>query len=319
MIEHLALLVALVTFGVAALSDIESRRVKNILWVPAFAIGLILLALRGGMVLDAPQQEQMILAIRISISLGFIIPLALAFWYTGLFGGADARALIVLAILLPQYPSDAVVIAGMSFPLLEPTVGIFSISALTNGLLLTAAYPLWLYARNTLNGEFTTLWAFVAIRLPVSSLPTTHGKLVQTPDTMTFHGLDLDALRMYLQWRGIDLTDLHEQPHLYRNHPPTDPQPVGDGRIPNTDTLLTDGGMNELQCVDDDWCAEAFLDEYSAYGTDPQTLRDGLDLIADADSVWVTPGIPLIVSFFLGIVTAALIGDILAAGLEPLS
>lgn len=307
MIDVFAIAVALVTFGVASWSDIKTRRIKNILWVPAFVIGLALLVARLVSVQGEPSHAQVMLAIQIGISFGFIIPLALAFWSYGLFGGADARALIVLAVLAPRFPEDPITVANYAFPLYESAVGVFSMSALTNGLLLTAAYPLWLYVRNIRHRTFLTPWAFVAVRLSITQIMTAHGKLVQTPDGMTFNGLDLDALRMYLRWRGLTLDDIRSDPEHYRTTLPDETHPVGDGRV------MADGGV-----PDDAWGAEYFLSEYSAYGTTPETLREGLDLLANRDIVWVTPGLPLIVSFFLGLVTAILIGDVLSLALEAI-
>lgn len=336
MIDLFAVTVALITFGAASWSDIKTRRIKNALWIPAFVIGIALLAARLVEAQTLPQTNQTILAIQFAISFGFIIPLALAFWSYGLFGGADARGLIVLALLVPRFPDVPFTIANTTFPIFDPTLGIFSIAALTNGLLLTAAYPLWVYTRNLRNRVGATLWAFVAVRTPTEDLMNMHGKLVQSPDGMTFGGLDLDALRMYVRWRDTALEHIRANPDAYRTTAPTDPQDVGDGRInPRLEDRQTDvdrmldaassadgDGKTAAQTEpagDDEWAAESFLDDHYAYGTTPKTLRDGLEVIVSNDHVWVTPGIPLIVSFFIGIVSALILGDILAVGIAALS
>ncbi len=325
MIDLFAVIVALITFGAAAWSDIKNRRIRNAIWLPAFVIGVSLLAARLVSVQTAPQADQTILAIQIAISFGFIIPLTLAFWAYGFFGGADARGLIVLSLLVPRFPDIPFKIANTTFPIFEPTLGVFSIAALTNGLLLTAAYPLWVYTRNLRRRCGTTLWAFVAVRTPIDKVMSRHGKLVQSTTGMTFGGLDLDALRMYVRWRGTNLEEIRANPDTYRHTAPTEPRDVGDGRIDpemdhqtDVDQLLAEAkrdpeDRDNKPVEDDEWAAEEFLSGHYAYGTTPETLRDGLEVVTSNEQVWVTPGIPLIVSFFIGIVSTLIFGDILAA------
>ncbi|MFB6304080.1 MAG: A24 family peptidase C-terminal domain-containing protein, partial [Haloferacaceae archaeon] len=73
---------------------------------------------------------------------------------------------------------------------------------------------------------------------------------------------------------------------------------------------------------DDPWAAERFLDEIegSAYGTTPETLREGLETVVERDTVWISPGIPFLVPTFGGLVVGLTYGDVLfgflsAAGL----
>ena len=90
----------------------------------------------------------------------------------------------------------------------------------------------------------------------------------------------------------------------------------------------SDGGVPAEESADqfgtagtaDPWGAEAFLDdiEGSAYGTDPETLRDGLELLVGTDEAWVSPGIPFLVPMFVGLVAALTYGDVLYALLSAL-
>jgi preflagellin peptidase FlaK len=76
--------------------------------------------------------------------------------------------------------------------------------------------------------------------------------------------------------------------------------------------------------ADDPWGAAAFLAaiDSSAYGTTPEQLRAGLDVLAERETVWLTPGLPFIVPMAVGLVVGLLYGDLLYAllaivGLAP--
>ncbi len=45
---------------------------------------------------------QRLFLIRVAISLGFVIPLSYGFWLIGGFGGADAKAFMLIAVLVPS-------------------------------------------------------------------------------------------------------------------------------------------------------------------------------------------------------------------------
>jgi preflagellin peptidase FlaK len=200
---------------------------------------------------------------------------------------------------------------------------------LTNTVVLGLAYPVAVALRNLLRRDVAPVM-LLAHRAPVTALPEAHGRLMETVDGYTRSGLDLDALRMYLRWRGTTLSALRADPEGHR-----DPASVGatydptDGAVdadrdarapPATDSAAesetradTDTGSRAPADADDPWAAERFLDDIdgTAYGTDPETLREGLAVVVDRESVWVSPGIPFVVPMFLGLVAALTYGDLL--------
>jgi preflagellin peptidase FlaK len=304
-IPDLLRLVAVPALGWAAVRDVSTRRVTNDLWWPLAFLGAVLLAWDGVVALGQPGAFTPF-AVRAAFSLLFVVPLAYAFWYVGGFGGADARAFMVLAVLFPTYPYYEV--AGRALPEVQTAVGVFSLTVLTNTVLLGLAYPLVLGARNALDGEFSVVM-FVGQRVAVRDLPEVHGSLLEDADGgFTRNGLDLDALRMYLRWRGLTLADLRTDPEL--RDPATLPEEPND---PTDGAVATDGSG-------DPWGAAAFLDsiDHSAYGTTPAQLRAGLDLLADREDVWVTPGVPFLLPLFVGLVVALTFGDILFYVLDAL-
>ncbi|MFC7205141.1 prepilin peptidase [Haloferax namakaokahaiae] len=302
--------------------DIRTRRVPNVVWYPLAALGLVLLAWELLGVFPIETVFDRLYLVRAGLSVFFIIPLSYLFWRLGGFGGADAKALMVFAILLPTFPSYAV--GGTVFPLTRTTLGVFSMTILTNTVILGLGYPLMLAARNLAAGEFEFPISFVGRKVSVPSLSTAHGRLFESPDGITRNGLDLDALRMYLRWRGLTLADVRENPGSLR-----DPATIGETFDPTDGAVhrepATDGGVvasdgdragvadGDEELADDPWGADAFLDsiEGTAYGTTPEKLRGGLELVAERESVWISPGIPFIVPMFVGLVVAFVYGDIL--------
>jgi preflagellin peptidase FlaK len=196
------------------------------------------------------------------------------------------------------------------------TLGVFSMTVLTNTVVLAAAYPLGLLVRNLADGEVTFPVALFGRRIDVSALPTAHGRLFETPEGFTRSGLDVDALRMYLRWRGTSLAAVQSNPEWARDpgsidetHDPTDGAVDEDSDPP---TPRVDDDFDPDRDPDDPWGAAAFLDdiEGTAYGTSPEKLRGGLDVVTDREAVWLSPGIPFIVPMFLGTLVAFVYGDV---------
>jgi preflagellin peptidase FlaK len=314
-------LLAVPVFGWTAYRDIKTRRVPNKTWLPLAVLAVILLCWDTYAVVTGPTSGHRFF-IQVALSLGLVAPLAYGFWLIGGFGGADAKAFILIAVLFPVYPTYY--LAGVALPLAPSRVGVFSLTILSNTVLAGVVYPLGVGVSNLARGRFA-LAMFVGKPVAVERVTEAYGRLLETPDGFTRAGLDLDALRMYLQWRGGSLAGLRADPDTYR-HPeslPEEPNPPGDG------SFVTDGGEPSNarrgspehssdgsappESSADPWGAEQFLDDIdgSAYGTDPETLRAALELLADADEVWVSPGIPFLVPMFAGLVTALVYGDVL--------
>ncbi|EMA67783.1 peptidase A24A prepilin type IV [Halorubrum aidingense JCM 13560] len=318
-------------FAWAALRDVRTRRLPNRLWPPLYAFGALLLVWEGATLWPFAGFDGRLFLVQAAISLLFVAPLGYAFWYLGAFGGADAKALIALAILFPTFPEYAV--AGTTLPLVETQIGVFSLTILTNTVLLGLAYPIGLAATNLVRGE-RSVSMFLARPVATDSLPDRHGRLFEDDAGPTRHGLDLDALRMYLRWRGITLADLRADPDRFR-----DPDGVGETFDPTDGGThvgpRTDGGtvteaagestagesadgesvVGEPAGGDDPWAAERFLSsiDHGAYGTDAETLRGGVAVVARADRVMVSPGMPFVVPMAVGLVVSLGYGDALFA------
>ncbi len=316
-------LLVIPVFGWAALRDVRTRRLPNRLWPPLYAFGFFLLAFEAARLWPFVGFEGRLFVIQAAISLLFVAPLGYAFWYLGAFGGADAKALIALAIVFPTFPTY--VVGTTVLPIVVTDIGVFSLTILTNTVLLGLAYPVGLGAYNLLHGR-RTLTMFLARPVEVDSLSERHGRLFEDASGTTRSGLDLDALRMYLRWRGLTLSELRDDPDRLRDpatvtetFDPTDGAtrvgPVTDGGEVRDGPEEHRDGEDPATPADDPWAAERFLASIdgTAYGTDVGTLREGLDVVSRRDTVWVSPGMPFVVPMFLGLVVAVVYGDVLFA------
>ncbi|AUV83775.1 peptidase A24 [Salinigranum rubrum] len=329
-VPDLLRLVAIPVLGWAAFSDIRTRRVPNRLWLPLAGLGVLLLVWDLITHLPPATFDDRLFLVQVGVSVLFVVPFSYLFWRLGGFGGADAKALIALALLLPTYP--VYFLPSMALPLVEAPLGVFSFTVLTNTVVVAVVYPLAIGARNLLAGDIAPTMLF-GRRVDVTDLPSEHGRLFETLDGYTRGGLDLDALRMYLRWRGSSFETLFGAPEALRDPATVDEtfDPT-DGRV-DPPGVVTDGGMAhdaeatdhqnpsitvpdadvDVDAFDDPWAAEQFLDsiEGTAYGTTPETLRDGLELVSARERVWISPGIPFLVPMFVGLLLAFAYGDVL--------
>lgn len=295
-------LVCLPVLGWAAYRDLETRRVSNRVWPPLVVLGIALLAWDGWRVYTE-NADGSLFGIRVVLSVGVVAVLGFVFWWVGAFGGADAKALATVCVLFPSTPRYLV--GSTTIPIAE-TSGVFSLSVLTNAVLVAAIVPLVLFFGNVFAGR-VSLVGFVGRPVPWTALPRTHGRLLARPNGLDT-GIDLDALRMYLAWRGASLTELRATPERARDPAslPANSFPPGDGTV----EPATDGGTTR-----DPWGAAAFLDSLDgdAYGTTPDRLRGALDAAVTEERLWITPGIAFLVALFFGLCLALVYGDLLYA------
>lgn len=124
-LDPVRIILAVVMLGIATASDVKKREVSDIIWIVFGALGAILI------LFSANIGEELI---KVGISM-IVAPIALLIWRFGLFGGADAFALIALAVLVP------------GITLSENQVTPFTI--LTNAVLLSITPMLINITRNT--------------------------------------------------------------------------------------------------------------------------------------------------------------------------
>jgi len=91
-VYNIRILSALIMLSIATTIDVWKREVNDILWIIFGAISVVLIFFE-------PSMTNSIINIGVSL---IVAPIALLIWRVGIFGGADALGLIVLAALAPQ-------------------------------------------------------------------------------------------------------------------------------------------------------------------------------------------------------------------------
>jgi len=91
-VYNVRILSALIMLSIATTIDVWKREINDILWIVFGAISVVLIFFEPSMT-DS--------LVNIGVSL-IVAPIALLIWRVGIFGGADALGLIVLAALAPQ-------------------------------------------------------------------------------------------------------------------------------------------------------------------------------------------------------------------------
>lgn len=137
--EALRTALALLFLFYTSWSDYKTREVSNKVWVlfapSAFALTII----------EMLQYESSQL-LPYGLSFGLTAAFAIILFYSGGFGGADAKALMCIALVMPFYPEK------LFSPLLNEISPIsrsfFPVSVFSNSILLAAATAVYIFLRN---------------------------------------------------------------------------------------------------------------------------------------------------------------------------
>jgi len=132
LIDFAATACSLFFFFIGSTLDLRTREVPNIVWAIYGPLGLILTITRLFL------EPATIVATLLSVA--FTIGVSFAFYYFGLFGGADAKALICLSMTLPIAPM-----------ILQPPMGYvlpFPITVLIVGYFCSGSVIIWLGLKN---------------------------------------------------------------------------------------------------------------------------------------------------------------------------
>ena len=144
--DAVRLAVALAMLLGASVADLRTRRVPNRYWA--------LFALAAACFVLADLRSEPLARLRWTYGLALALALAFyAFWRIGLFGGADAKGLMLLAFLVPGDPPHQLLVAP------------YTLAALLNGSLLLLALPVLFLAVNALRGDLRLPAALLGLRL----------------------------------------------------------------------------------------------------------------------------------------------------------
>jgi len=131
-----------VTYCYASVLDLRERRVPFRTWYPMLAVGLPFTALFYILLIAEGDLRAPLFFLILTLLFSTIFYLFARF---GLFGGADAWALIFLAVLIPAFP--VVPLAGV------PSLAYFPFAVLVNAVLLNLVTPLGIFIFNLKEGN----------------------------------------------------------------------------------------------------------------------------------------------------------------------
>ena len=140
----------------ASYSDLKTRKIDNKVWIIMIGCGVVLLPFK--------------IDLYCLVSIVFMVLFAFLVYYLGVFlsnihvlrggiyGGADAKAIISLSILMPAWP-----FFSKYFPVF------FSLSVVLNGTIISLLVPLGMFIYNAWKKEISFPQCFIAI--PVKGNP----------------------------------------------------------------------------------------------------------------------------------------------------
>ena len=132
-LEYSGILLSLFFFALSSIYDFKTREVDDWVWVAYGSIGLILTVAR--LVVDSSMLFLTIASVVVTVLV------SLGLFYFGLFGGADAKAIICLGLTLPLAPSTFHPLLGYLHPIFPIVVVILS-------FVCSASLALWFGLRN---------------------------------------------------------------------------------------------------------------------------------------------------------------------------
>jgi preflagellin peptidase FlaK len=160
---------ALLILAYACYSDIRKRSVSNIVWLVMAGVGIAF-----AVYYTVVQGTSFLIPLIFSVTITGVV--SYIFFRLELFGAADAKALICIAVLFPAQPRF--IILSHNFPLFDASVPVvfpFGLTVLLNVAALALVVPIYLFFRNLHNlglGEFmrNAATCFIAYKVNIDGL-----------------------------------------------------------------------------------------------------------------------------------------------------
>jgi len=240
----------------ASWSDYKTREVSNMVWMLFAPLAFTLTFLEIYIGYEFSQLPSY------GICFGLTATFAVVLFYSGGFGGADAKALMCLALALPFYPEDLLKPLSEVSPILQV---FFPITVFSNSVLLAATTAVYMFLRNM-------FWH-----------KRTGKKLFE-------EGYQNESLgrRILVLITGykVSVNKLKEKWHLY---------PLED-----TEENSEKGFNRKLVLIPKDEDRNAIVER----------LTRAVEAGKIQDTVWATPGLPMLIFITAGLIIALFFGDI---------
>jgi len=250
---------ALLFLFYASWSDYKTREVSNTVWIVFAPLAFALTFL------EIYIYEFSELSLQLSLygmCFGLTAAFAIILFYSGGFGGADAKALMCLALALPFHPENLIKpFFGEASPISQI---FFPITIFSNSVLLAAATAIYMLLRNIFWRQKT------GKKLFERGLGESFGK----------------KLLVLVTGYKIPIDKLKEKWHLY----------------PLEDVEKTENGLKrKLVVLPKDEGRDAIVERLS------EAVENG----KIQNTVWATPGLPMLIFITIGLITALFFGDII--------
>jgi preflagellin peptidase FlaK len=296
--DLLRVAVVIPVFVYASYRDIRERIVRNWVWEPLFAYGLVFL------LYDLLTGSVQTLAPWVLGNFLFATLVGLALYKARIMGGADMKALWGLGLIFPTYPALSVAPRVLPPVLAAPqnALNLFALTILANTALVALAWPVYTFGRNLLAGEFVPTrpgMMITARRVDIETAIDTHGRIlpvwafrstsvlgrISTLVQFIAHGFDTEFVREYVHWhRSMTSEPLESVSDI-------DSQYVE--RFLESDANTDTEGNRKWEASDEAQAVEAF------------------EQLLAQERVWMTPGIPFLVPMSLGVLLSLTLGDII--------
>ncbi len=178
-------------------SDIKTRRVENKLWLVMVAIGTSFI-INDIWIYGSDYLFLML------VSTGLVFVFVYLLFQFGVFGGADAKSLIALSLIIPSYPEFN--LYGYHFPLNKPLpifTNFFAFGTFENAVLLTIVVPLSFVIFNISKKHFDKpFYMFIGYKTSIETLSTRkHIKMIEG-----FKKID-GRINFYFKRGGLELNN----------------------------------------------------------------------------------------------------------------
>jgi preflagellin peptidase FlaK len=239
----------------ASWSDHKTREVSNTVWL-VFAPLALALTLSELLLFDTTAN-----ILLYGICFGLTSAFTIILFYSGGFGGADAKALMCLALALPFFPENLFTPLGTISPISQT---FFPVTVFSNSVLLAAATAVYVFLRNIFghlrNGK----------------------KLFEDYENASLGRKILVLITGY----KVSIAKLKEKWHVY---------PLEDIEETDEKTL-----KRKLVVIPKDENRNAIVER----------LAKAVETGKISDSLWATPGLPMLIFITAGLIITLLFGDI---------
>ena len=205
MLDVIRLVIGISILSYASYTDIKTRRASNILWIIMGVIGAILLIIQYFTI----GFENMYYLLFIPIMIGLVYVL---FQLRLIFGGADAKALMAIAILVPIEPAIG------QIPIWKGGIMPFSWSIFANSLVVFVLIPISLLIYNITKKNIQFPYAFIGYKMSVQKAKEKFvwplEKLENGKRKFIFMPKDFDAQEELAEFEKNNITEIWVTPKI---------------------------------------------------------------------------------------------------------